>query len=273
MGGRRRDGRARPRWAAPALLLAGALLATACQPAPPAPPAPPSPAIRYPSFVPSAASTYRTAWLSHDGTDAYAVTATRTTTRVTAGRGNVGSDSRMLLWPRGPWPVADGETCATWTGRTGSLTQQGAALRIVQEGARVRALTVTQNVWVNPFAFNIHTWDTSRSGAPQQTLAQFDMRATFFADRPPLPWRLCARAQGATVEFKIWSGHEAEPVWGDPARGGRATVPPGFRAPGMFGWYAGHLGRGDHADLSALGLWSFEAPPRSLLRDLAIPPS
>ena len=236
-------------------------------------PTPTAPVVRYRVVGPSVPTPMATAWLTRDGTDQYRVASDRTTTRVVAGRGNVGSDSRMVLWPRAVAPLTDGEVCATWTGRTGALTQQGLALRVARAGDRVRALTVTQNVWVNPFAFNLHAWDTGRPGAPQQTLAQLDMRATFFAALPPLPWRLCARAVGATFAFKVWSAAEAEPAWGDPGHGGSAVVPPDLRGPGRSGWYAGHLGPGDHADVTALGVWSHEPPPAHLFRDLAIPPS
>ena len=139
-------------------------------------------------------------------------------------------------------------TCATWLRQSGPSVQQGLAVRIRDTGGRVRAVTLTKNVEFGLFwVFNLLTWDTARGGDPWRRVGQFDLSRVVgrSADRlAPLPWRVCLRATGRTVAFKVWLPREsAEPSWQDPTHVRRARLPRGY-AVGRPGWYAGHLPAG-----------------------------
>jgi hypothetical protein len=167
-----------------------------------------------------------------------------------------------MVWPKGVSAVTDGESCASWTGRDGEIVQQGAVLRVLRQGSRVRAVTVTQNVTFVQWTFNVHTWDTDRTDAPHRLVGQVVMKDTFFAGGiPPFPWHLCARAVGDVVSFKLWAGSAPEPRWGDTRAGGSVRLPTGWRFPGQTGWYVGHLKAGDHADFDDLSLWTYDPDP------------
>lgn len=237
----------RRRRCASAVLVALALVGLAsCQP-------------RRALWSPAPGSTYGMAVLTRDGTDSYETSATEAGLHVEALASNAESNTRLVLWPKGVSAVADGESCATWTSRTGSITQQGAVLRVVRNGTQVRAITVTQNIYLDQRMFNFHTWDSSRAGDPFRQFGQIDMRRTFFAKgTPPFPWHFCARAIGDSVSFKIWTDDEAEPDWGDSVHGGTATLPAGWRQTGQTGWYAGHLKATDHATFDDISLWTYD---------------
>jgi hypothetical protein len=139
-------------------------------------------------------------------------------------------------------------TCATWVQQSGPSVQQGLAVRIRDRAGRVRAVTLTKNVefgiyWV----FNVLTWDTARAGEPWRKVGQFDLSRVVgkSAHRlARLPWRVCLRATGRTVAFKVWLPREgAEPSWQDETHVGRARLPRGY-AVGRPGWYVGHLPAG-----------------------------
>jgi hypothetical protein len=139
-------------------------------------------------------------------------------------------------------------TCATWIRQSDQSVQQGLAVRIRDRAGRVRAVTLTKNVefglyWI----FNVLTWDTARSGEPWRKVGQFDLAPVVgkSAHRlAPLPWRVCLRATGRTVEFKVWLPEEgAEPSWQDPVHARSARLPRGY-AVGRPGWYVGHLPAG-----------------------------
>ena len=71
---------------------------------------------------------------------------------------------------------------------------------------------------------------------------------------PPLPWRLCARVVGPTLQFKAWSLaiDPTEPEWTDPGYGAGFVLPPEWVYPGRAGWYVGHLVSGDQAGYRSL---------------------
>ncbi len=196
--------------------------------------------------------------LTSDGDDAYDLVSDVTGIRVRAQDGNRRSNTRVVVTRPSSPAVVDGESCARWGDRRGDIVQLGAALRVTDEGGRVRAVTVTQNIWANPFTFNVHTWDTAREGLPLQLVGQFDMRHRFFHDGyVSFPWSFCARAVGARVEFKIWSSTEAEPAWGDEEHSDGVDLPPGWVRAGQVGWYVGHLRAGDHVDLDSATAWAY----------------
>lgn len=223
-------------------------------------PAPPSTALapRQPLWSVADPRDLAMTFLTRDGDDDYAVVATDDGIRVDADAGNAESDTRVLLHRPTTPAVVDGESCATWGDRDGDLVQLGAALRIRKAGGAVRAITVTQNIWVSPFAFNIHTWDTSRPARRIRMVGQVDLRRRFFGfGLVSLPWHFCARAVGDRVEFKVWSHSEREPRWGDPSHSDGVTLPEGWVTPGHFGWYVGHLRAGDHATMDGMTIWAY----------------
>lgn len=202
--------------------------------------------------------------VTRDGSDSYTLATSGTGLHTEALATNTGGNTRVMVWPKGVAAVTDGESCASWTGRDGDVVQQGAVMRVLRQGSRVRAVTVTQNVTFVQWTFNVHTWDTSRGGSPYRMEGQVVMKDTFFADGiPPFPWRLCARAVGDVVSFKLWAGDEAEPQWGDREHGGSVRLPTGWRFPGQTGWYIGHLHAGDHADFDDLSLGTYDPAPRA----------
>ncbi len=225
---------------------------------------------RLPLFTANSSSTYGAGYVTQDRVDRFAISTTGTGIHAQALATNVDGNTRMLIWPKGVDAVVDGESCAVWTGRSAGA-QQGAALRVTRAGSRIRAVTVTQNVYYGAgWIFNVHTWDTAypdRDGNP----FRFRGRIEFdwgFASRP-FPWHVCARVIGDEVELKSWTTREREPAWGDRDHSGRVTLPPGWRQRGQVGWYVGHLEPREHADYAELSTWTYD--PRAQDRSHAEP--
>lgn len=216
------------------------------------------PPPRQPLWSSAPSDSYAVGVITRDALDHYTLSPTESGVRVHGDLPNVDGNTRLVLWRRGLPEVVDGESCAAWTSQGGERVQQGAALRVNREGGKLRAVTVTQNVWFSSSTFNVHTVDTSRAGAPYRIEGQILMSDSFFASGPPpLPWRFCARAMDDTVTLKIWTSSEAEPSWFDPAHTGRVTLPEGWDHAGQFGWYAGHLDPGGHAEFSDMSNWFY----------------
>ncbi|HXH59233.1 hypothetical protein [Iamia sp.] len=225
------------------------------------------PPPRQPLWSSAPSDSYAVGVITRDAVDRYTLAPTETGVRVRGEASNVGGNTRLVFWRRGLPAVVDGETCATWSSQGGARVQQGAALRITRDGDALRAVTVTQNVYLSRYAFNVHTIDTSRAGAPYRVAGQIIMTDKFFAfGIPPLPWRFCARALDDTVTLKIWTDSEAEPSWFDPAHTGRVTLPDGWDHEGQFGWYAGHLDPGGHAEFSDMSNWFYDWVQRMVPR-------
>lgn len=202
---------------------------------------------------------YVEAVLVQDGADGYEYTVRGAAVDVTTRAGNRGSELRTVFWPQDAPPTGDQESCARWTGRSGRIVQQGAALRVRSlSPTRTRAVTVTQNIMFVQYYVNFHVWD-SAAGQPFQQIGHADLRG-WFAERPPMPWTLCARTIGNTVEFKIWSATESEPGYGEPGQSGRATIPAGWVQEGWAGWYVGHLEPGDRASFDDLHTYALVPP-------------
>jgi hypothetical protein len=183
-------------------------------------------------------------------------------TVVTARWNNDGGNLRFFFWAIGAEESRDQQVCATWQHATGSFQQQGVVLRAVSSATGTRAISVTKNVWLGAFwKFNVHLWDTSVTDSPFTQSATFDLASVLHPGGrlAPLPWRICARAVADVVSFKVWSLTRAEPAWGDPAYGGRVTVPAQWVYPGMAGQYAGHVQPGD--SMSYRNLTTTELPP------------
>jgi len=212
----------------------------------------------------------RAAVLTPDGTDGYVLTSAPDRVGVAAAPGNASGNLRLVFWP-GDAPVRVDETsCATWSGATSDLAQQGAALRIqpTVDGG-VRALTITKNVFMHSFwIFNVHVW--TPGSAMGREIASFDLGPVFrFSERlavpRPLPWRMCARTRAGRVELKVWRLTEDEPAWGDATHGGSVAIPADAPVAGTAGWYIGHLWPGMSATFSDL-----QEHPRSVTPDVAV---
>ena len=164
---------------------------------------------------------------------------------------------REILIRPGVLPSRDQSVCATWTDQSRHLDQEGLAVRFqAGPGDRRRAITLTKNTYANyVWVFNLLTWDTRRPGEPWRALAQFDMSAVVSSHLKllPFPWRVCLRAVGDRVDFKVWlPGREREPTWTDPVHTRSTTVRHRFERPGVPGWYVGHLEPGDHVTYADL---------------------
>ncbi len=202
--------------------------------------------------VPTAGAV-RQAMLTAEGFDTYHWSARGPAVAVRAGVANRGTNLRMVWWPTSGRVSRDQETCITWTGMAAgdaaTRVQPGVALRVRNTARGVAAITVTNNIWSGSrVGWNVHTWQTRPGQAPDYHLiSQNRMLASFGDDPwglPPLPWRMCARALGATVEYQVWSLGRGDhrPAWGASGHGGVVQLPPGWEVPGRAGWYVGHLG-------------------------------
>ncbi len=252
--GRRSQGR-RARVAA--LALAAMWAVTACDPVP---------SQRTPTYDPTIAQSADAVVLT--GPTPYAVSASPGAALFTVPAGMT-ADARTLWVPDGPGTVVeDAEACATFVDVRGGLTQPGLAFRVRQEPGRLRGITVTQNAmygvrwWVN-----VHVWDTdfrTAAGDPEPAIVQgFDL--TGGVSRPdgtwaPLPWRLCSRVYGRTLELKMWATEKPEPAWGTKGSTGKVVLDPQWDAPGRTGWFGGHLGSDGRLDLRDLRAWSLTSP-------------
>lgn len=148
-------------------------------------------------------------------------------------------------------------TCATWVEQSDPLVQEGLAVRVVDRDGRIRAVTLTKNtVFRVDWVFNVVTWDTARDGDPWRDVEQFDMGSVLATPEltvEPFPWRVCLRATGRTISFKVWLPERmAEPSWQDLLYTRSTTIPAAFNVVGAPGWYVGHVPAGGkvvYADL------------------------
>ncbi len=164
---------------------------------------------------------------------------------------------REILVEAGARPSRDHSVCATWVDQSRDVDQEGLAVRFrVGPGERRQAITLTKNTYANyVWIFNLLTWDTRRPGDPWRSLGQFDLSPVVSSELRllPFPWRVCLRADGRRVAFKVWlPGREPEPPWTDAVHTRSTTVPRRFGRPGLPGWYVGHLFPGDHVTYSDL---------------------
>jgi hypothetical protein len=197
-------------------------------------------------------------YISRDGSDRYTMAVGSGAVRVDAPRSNVatpeGSSTRIAIWPPGTPAVVDQQSCATWTDSTGKWVQQGIALRVRIDGSRFRSIVVAKNiVYGASWQFNVYTWDSGRS--PYFVVhGAVSLRAPFARGEVPrpLPWRVCARAEGRVVTVKGWRPDEAEPGWSNPTHTGRVTLPATWVYAGKAGWYAGHVQPGGTVGMGAL---------------------
>ena len=228
-----------------ALAMAAGLLAAACQRVP----------VRV--FDDSHPSAFNVHYLTRSGGDTYSSGTGPGRFTLSAPATNTGHNTRVLVYPPAQPMASDQVVCATWSSQVGINTQQGLALRIrhdLPNGGRWRAVTVMKNIlWGAHWQFNVITWDT-QGGYGYRTQGSVGLPQVFWPNQvlAPLPWRVCAKAEGDIVTIKAWRLSETEPAWGDASHGGSVRLPPGWAFAGKAGWYAGHLPPGGSAALTAL---------------------
>ena len=184
----------------------------------------------------------RAGFLTTDGDDDYGITIAGAETVAAAPTTNTGGSTRVAYWNADGESTPDHMSCMTWT-EGDHLVQQGVAMRVRSEAGRVRAITVTKNIyggfwWI----FNIHVMD-SGSETPFVKIASIDVSGSLLRDgvAVPGPWRLCAQVVGDQVAMKVWPASEPEPEWMDGVHGGGVVLPSGWGDAGVPGWYVGHL--------------------------------
>jgi hypothetical protein len=210
------------------------------------------------TYGPTDLSSTNKAVMTADGNDNYVFTTVPANMAVSA-LDTSGGNLREVFWPADNPIVADSQSCAIWSAATDPNLQQGAVLRIVQNGSHVRAITVTKNIWLNAtWIFNFHVWDNTQSPAFTQ-FGQTNLQNLLVHNGivTPLPWHFCARVIGNVVEFKVWTATETEPAWGDTTHGGQATLPAGWSAPGAAGWFIGHLHPNDSATFTDMTTYKY----------------
>ncbi|MEO6468689.1 MAG: hypothetical protein ABIP21_06280 [Acidimicrobiia bacterium] len=216
--------------------------------------------VTYPSTDPRPAET---TLLTPDGTDAYNFASSTGQMQVAALDTNTSANLRSALWPADSPLVADAQSCATWASQSIALAQQGAALRIATANGSTRAITVTKNiVFGATWIFNVHTWDTAAVPA-FQPVGSISLESELWPNdvESPLPWHVCVRTVGTTLDLKVWRADEPEPAWGETGHGGSVTLPETAVYPGATGWYIGHLSVGAHAEFSDLRTWKLVVGP------------
>lgn len=226
-----------------ASIVAVTALISAC--APPPPPTPPDGWHQY--------------YLTRDGNDTTSLRpAGADAATVVAGESNTGVNSRTLFVRQAEPVSKDHEVCVRFR-NNGGITQEGVAFRVREEAGRVRAVTVTKNIWSAANSrFNVHTWDTARPGVLRQH-ASLDLRPALGRERQAgETWNLCGRVTGTRVDVRAWPHGASEPGWNDPTVRS-ATIPADFTEPGRPGWYAGHVERGRWTSLTAMSVNPSEA--------------
>lgn len=204
-----------------------------------------------PTVVAPAGTAYDLVTLTGDGPDTVVVAGTPDFTTVSAPLGNTGANLRAAWLPAGSAASAEQAVCATWSGSTHAVVQEGALLR----WTGTTGITVTKNVWLGTYtSVNIHRWDLARPvGDGRFTLlAAFPLPAIAGpgGGPRPLPWRLCASASADRVRFELWPLTRGEPAAGDACCTGSVALP--ATGPGRAGWYAGHLRPGHTVAYTAL---------------------
>ena len=216
--------------------------------------------VTYPSTDPRPADT---TVLTPDGTDAYTYASSTGSMHVAALDTNTSGNLRSAFWPADAPLVTDSQTCATWASQSNVFTQQGAAFRIAQANGSTRAITVTKNVFYGAtWIFNVHTWDTTATPA-YQVVGSILLKSELWPDgtESALPWHVCARTIGTSLDLKVWRGNETEPAWGNSVHGGSVTLPDSAVYPGVSGWYIGHLLGGGQAEFTDLMAWKLVPIP------------
>lgn len=142
--------------------------------------------------------------ISNDG--AYTVGVSRGVLTVRNGGSRRGADTRIIVTESGS---PGSSVCATIKPMPGGLTafaQPGVALHVRTAGGRTTAITLTNNVlWGARWNWNVHYMDSGRR--PTYALLGSISAPGFYRQSmrmPALPWRVCARTIGNSLQGKIW---------------------------------------------------------------------
>ena len=200
--------------------------------------------------------------------DSYTIAAGSGTVTMTGNAPVISSNDRMAYWPGAEAPLADQESCATWSSQDpaqagGVYTQEGLALRMATVDGVTKGLTVTKGVWANAnYIVNVHLWNTTWS-TPFQLVQSFNLSSYLGtgAATSPLPWDVCARVVGSTLDFEVWLDGQTPPAWGNTAQGGTVQLPAGWDYAGEAGWYVGHLATNASATYTNMVVEAPQAAP------------
>ena len=176
---------------------------------------------------------------------------------------NAAGNTRLLFWPSTAQPSLDQQSCDTWSAQTPAngtvnIIQEGVSLRTATTAGVTRSITVLKDVYdYGNSDFFVALWDSQIPKDGFISLGMFDLSAVFGTPgklvRSPGP---SARARSATRSSSR-SGHGRRRAGvGDPLYGGTVTIPVAdlatWDAPGVPGWYVGHLGAGQSAVFTSL---------------------
>jgi hypothetical protein len=189
--------------------------------------------------------------VSLDHEPPYTYTAPSSGTVVVAASPLAGGNDREFFFSPTGTVHADSSACETVSGY--SPTQPGIAFRISDTDNAITAVTVSENVF-GPTGyndFNVHTWNTSQS--PAYSLVRQVTLDAMPSSPQPEPINLCAEITGDVVQFVVWTSG-TQPAWGDPTRGGSATLPGNAPTSGYTGFFAGHIPGGTSATYSNLSV-------------------
>ena len=133
------------------------------------------------------------------------------------------------------------------------------SLRTATTAGVTRSITVLKDVYdYGNSDFFVALWDSQIPKGGFISLGMFNLSSVFGTpgNLVPFPWSMCARAIGDEVQFKVWPTADAVPAWGDAQYGVTVTIPAPdlatWDAPGIPGWYVGHLGAGQSAVFTSL---------------------
>lgn len=209
-----------------------------------------------PVGVPTLAAGYSAASLNGQGNDAFNLTRlSGDQINATAAAWNTSDGPRNIYWQTNSPEAVNEQVCTTWVSQRGATAQQGMALRIREDGSRLRAVVMTKNVYLGGnWAFNLYVIDKdSATGADHGSgLTTMPLEALLKVPgqnaAQPLPWRVCAKIEGDLYSFKIWRTElEAEPAYGDGIHGASFTLPATAQYAGKAGLYMAHMRIGDSA--------------------------
>lgn len=204
---------------------------------------------------------YTMAAITPDGDDVYLVDQTpdgAAELSVVAPGSNRSGNLRVVAVGDDVEASVDQESCITWLGPRHDRAQPGLALRVTSSAGRTRAITVSNNIWLQDrSSFNVHLADTATDDALVErmvAIGKIEVPTGLGDDLftvKLLPWRMCARAKGTTIEVKAWSTDEqaVEPAWGDLGFAGSVEVPSDWVHAGRPGFYMAHLAPGERAEL------------------------
>lgn len=200
---------------------------------------------------------YTVAAITPDGDDIYRTHLALGQVTVAAPATNDFGNLRMVAARDDVELSVDQESCITWLGPRHEAAQPGLALRVTASGGGTRAITVSNNVWLQDrSSFNVHLADSAGDDFADRMKGIGEIQLpSGLGDgaftRTPLPWRMCARAAGTTIEVKAWSltEHPDEPSWDDLGFAGSVEVPQDWVYEGRPGFYMAHLAPGERAYL------------------------